>query len=304
MHFQLGTFCVAALNCLGVTSLYPFKYAEKYYDKETLFSYFESLDWNRSSNSGNKVMFMAISFIHNYESFGINEAKKGLDYWFEWMDSHTNSTGFWGKGKSSHYFEGMAGFYHQFMIYFYMKRKIKKYQNVIDKLLFLQQPDGLFYPVNGGGSCMDIDSITPLCFYYKNSEYRQNEIRNTLLRALPSLLSNQREDGGFCWAATNFTNPKHFIYLFTNLFFKEDFYHWSYCIRRFLIGKIFVRSTKPKKLTGWTLNQRLETESSLFDTWLRCTSIFQIVDTLSLTKNRNYRFLDFPGLAWFINPKQ
>ena len=301
LDFQLGTFCIAALKCLGSNSLYPLKFVEKFHDKEAMYDYLSSLNWKRSSNSGNKSMFLALALIHNFETYNIQESKLALNYWFEWMDRNTNKTGFWGVGKSSLYFDGMAGFYHQFMIYFYMNKSIKKYKSVIDKLLFLQQPDGLFYPVSGGGSCMDIDAVTPLCYFYKEKDYRKSEIRNSLERVLPSIIKNQNKDGGFCWSQINYLNPKHYFYLLSNLFYKEDIYHWFYCIRRFVIGKILVRSARPKKPTGWSSKQRLETESSLFDTWLRCTTILQIQDTLGNNEKPTYNFLEFPGLCWFTN---
>ena len=198
LNIQLTTFCVAALDCLDSSSRYPLKFVEEYYNPSYLNDWLGKLNWRRSSNSGNKVMFIAICLIYNYERFGIRKAKLALDVWFMWMDKNQNSkTGFWSIDTNGGYMQGMSGFYHQFVIYMYMDRQVQYQSKLVDKLLFIQQPDGLFYPGNGGGSCYDIDGITPLIYFYKNNNYRRNEIKEALGRALDSILFNQQNDGGF-----------------------------------------------------------------------------------------------------------
>ena len=96
LNLQLTTFCIAALDCLDSSALYPLKFIEKYYAPSYLNDWLGSLNWKRSSNSGNKVMFIAICLIYNYQQFGIKKAKLALDIWFMWMDKNQNSkTGFW-----------------------------------------------------------------------------------------------------------------------------------------------------------------------------------------------------------------
>jgi hypothetical protein len=46
-------------------------------------------------------------------------------------------------------------------------------------------------------ACEDIDSIDPLCRFYHLTDYRQVDIRLALERALPWILTNQNDDGGF-----------------------------------------------------------------------------------------------------------
>ena len=65
-----------------------------------------------------------------------------------------------------------------------MDRQVQYQSKLVDKLLFIQQPDGLFYPGNGGGSCYDIDGITPLIYFYKNNNYRRNEIKGSSWKGL------------------------------------------------------------------------------------------------------------------------
>ena len=93
--YTANNFCVAALDCLDSSSRYPLKFVEEYYNPSYLNDWLGKLNWRRSSNSGNKVMFIAICLIYNYERFGIRKAKLALDVWFMWMDKNQNSkTGF------------------------------------------------------------------------------------------------------------------------------------------------------------------------------------------------------------------
>tara|TARA_B100000700_G_C14943240_1_gene807834 strand:- start:127 stop:1350 length:1224 start_codon:yes stop_codon:yes gene_type:complete len=302
LNMQLTSFCISALECFDEVSLYPLNFVEKYYNKAVLFKWLSSLNWKRSSNSGNKVMFVAIAFIYNYEKFGSNKAKKALENWFEWMDKKQNpGTGFWSSGTNARYFQGLAGFYHQFVIYIYMNRKINYSERIIDRILYLQQPDGLFYPGNGGGSCQDIDALTPLVFFYKKSDYRRDEIYQAIEKAFSSLLKNQNDDGGFCWAKRDFFSIKTYKYLLLNLFYKEDIYYWYNGIRRFITYKLLQKLAKPTIDTGWTFTNRYETESSLFDTWLRCTTIAEVSQILGEDTFHplKIKYQKTPGLCWF-----
>ena len=302
LALQLTTFCVTALDCLSSKARYPLHFVKKYYGRKNIFNILDNLDWNRSSNSGNKSMFIAISLIYNFENFADKEASNSLNYWFEWMDANQRSgTGFWGTNKESDYFEGLGGFYHQFVIYAYMNRKVNLPKRIIDRILYLQQPDGLFYPGNGGASCDDIDGITPLVYFYKRYDYRRDEIKIALEKALDSILKNRRTDGGFCWGQRDFLSLKTYKHIFFNIIYMKDNFYWFFCIKRFIIGKLLVRLAKPKIATGWSKYSRYEFESSLFDTWLRLVTIGEIcsiVDDVALSGLKlNYQKV--PGLCWF-----
>ena len=191
MDRQLTGFCISALRALQAQPRYRLSYVVPWCDENYMRRWLTNLDWCRSSNSGNKAMFIAIMLVDELER-GNEPAAKGLEAWFQWHDRHADPlTGYWGSTLDCRYFHGMIGFVHQALIYNYVGRRVQHVERVIDGTLQLQQPDGLFSPSLNGASCNDLDAIHPLCYFYHTNRYRRPEIRRALGKALPRLLANQ-----------------------------------------------------------------------------------------------------------------
>ena len=304
LDMQFTTFCIQALDCLGIESKYPLKFLEPYHDQSYLNKWLNELDWSNSSNSGNKCMFVAICAIYDYEIFNNQKSKKLLSYWLDWMNNNQNSkTGFWGATKSTQYFNGILGFYHQFLIYNYLEKDLSYPDKVVDRCLFLQLSDGGFNPEYGGASCDDIDAIHTLVYLYHKYDYRRDDIRSALDKSLRLIKKNQNDDYGFCWSKHYWYDFRHYFNILYDLIVKRDLYYSYLCLRGLLRGqkKDFI---KQKVVTGWSVNDRDERESSLFDTWFRVTTI-ALINTVLQKKDENYdvNFLKGPGLGWFDTSK-
>lgn len=301
---QLTTFCLSALGCLDEKPRYPLRFVSRWYDKTKLLNWLDGLNWHNPWNSGNKVMFAAIHLICNDETFGDRKARAALEVWFEWMDRNQKSrNGFWGKGRLSDYFYGMGGYYHQYVIYNYIQRAVNHEHRTVDAILRLQQHDGLFFPGNGGGSCDDIDGIDVLVNSYHKSDYRRDDIRKGLKRALNGIMKNQNMDGGFAWAKRRYFSPATYWNLVVKNAGSFDWYYWYYCNRKFF-GKLYKFKGVVPLVTGWSRVHRIETDSSLFDTWLRCTAIGEICSVLKDEPLApvGWKFLKTAGLGWFALP--
>lgn len=304
LNRQLTTFCLSAIEALGDKPDYPLSFLDEWKGITPLTSWLDSLDWENPWNSGNKVMFLAICLAYNYEHFEDDKAREALDVWFDWMDRHQNpGTGFWGTSRDSNYFIGMGGFYHQFLIYEYFDREVQYAERVVDRILFLQQPDGLYFPGQGGGSCDDIDATASLVHLYHKYDYRRDDIRASLKRSLSALLENQNSDGGFCWSNRRKLKLSEYWKLITSIFRSGDPYYW------YIINRRGIRSHSKKILrhhstikTGWNRSQRTLWDSSLFDTWMRCLTIAEICTVLTEEPyaSLDWQFLTTPGLGWFI----
>lgn len=304
LYIQLTTFCLSAIEALGSKPDYPLRFLDESKDETALTHWLDNLDWDNPWNSGNKVMFLGICLAYNYEHFGDDKAREALDVWFDWMDKHQNpKTGFWGTSRDSDYLRGMGGFYHQFLIYEYFDREVQYADRIVDRILFLQQPDGLYFPGQGGGSCDDLDATAPLVHFYHKYDYRRNDIRASLRRSLPALLENQNPDGGFCWSNRRKLKLKEYWKLITFIFRHRDFYYW------YIINRRGIRSHSKKILrnhsairTGWNRSTRTLWDSSLFDTWLRCLTIAEICTVLTDEPyaSLDWQFLSTPGMGWFI----
>jgi hypothetical protein len=307
LNQQLTTFCITALECLDTQADYPLNFLNEIIDEQSIEAWLNNLDWSNPWNSGNKVMFIGICAIYNLEKFQDSQSQKTLDHWFQWMNANQDPrTGYWGNSKTSKYFYGMGGFYHQLVIYHYLKKNVNHWEQVIDSTLFIQLKDGGYNPEMGGASCDDLDAIDPLVHSYHHYDYRRSDIENSLGETLKLILNNQNSDHGFCWSKHNWYDLKPYFYLISDFIRKKDKYYSYLCLRGLLRGKK-KDIIKQGVITGWSMNDRKESESSLFDTWLRLTAIGEITSILTnepLAK-LEMKFLKAPGLGWFeINKNQ
>ena len=308
LNRQLTTFCLSAIDALGGHPDYPLSFLDRTKEKAALTHWLDHLNWDNPWNSGNKVMFLAIALAYNYEHFGDEKSRDALEVWFDWMDSHQNpKTGFWGISRDSEYFVGMGGFYHQFLIYEYLNRNLLYKERIVDRMLFLQQPDGLYFPGQGGGTCDDIDAISPLVHFYHKMDYRRNDIRDSLKRSLLAILENQRPDGGFCWSNRRSLKLSEYGKLFFSIIKHRDFYYW------YKINRVGIRShmksilkSVPTIKTGWNRSTRSLWDSSLFDTWLRCVTLAEICTVLTDEPyaSLDWQFLPTPGLGWYLRKEE
>lgn len=297
---QFTTFCISALGCLNSKADYPLKFLEDFYDEEYFSNWINNLDWSNSSNSGNKVMFIAICAIYNFEKFGDEYSKALIENWFDWMDDNQDPvTGFWGTSKNTQYFNGILGFYHQFLIYNYLERDVRYPERIVDRCLFLQLPDGGFNPEYGGASCDDIDAIHTLVYLYHKFDYRRSDIESALRKTKKMILKNQNKDHGFCWSKHNWYDYHRYLDILKNSIKKKDIFYSYLCLRGLARGQK-KDLIKQKVTTGWSTIHREESESSLFDTWFRCSTITLIETVITeevILPGAN--LLKSPGLGWF-----
>lgn len=306
LNRQLTTYCLSAMDALGGEPRYPFKFLEPWKEPDRLVKWLDGLWWDRPWNCGNKVMFMAVFFAYSWEHWKDEASRKALDVWFDWHDRHQKpSTGFWGTSRDSEYYAGMGGSYHEFVIYNYFGRKINYADRVVGRNLLLQQPDGLYTPQQGGGSCDDIDGIDSLVHFYHQHNYRRDEIRASLQKSLSAILASQNPDGGFCWAKPYYFKPHDYLRVATDIFRHGHPYLWYWNIRRGIRDQRPAAQNRPV-LTGWTQYQRKRWESALFDTWLRCVTIGEIASVLTEhpLAALDWQFLAVPGVGWFRKDKE
>ena len=299
--WQLTTLCLAALDILGGNPLHPFSFLEPWYDPEYLASWMAALDWRNPWHSGNKVMFVGVLLAFVNSRTASDKANRALQTWFDWLDGHQNpDTGFWGEGGNAPYYAGMGGAYHEYLVYNYVERAINHSDKIVDRVLLLQQADGLFVPPRGGGSCDDFDAVDILSHNYHGHDYRRADIRLSLERALQGLLRTQNDDGGFGWASPYELGSMDYWRATSDLFRLRDLRLWAWNLRRTLRDQRAVAQAFPIQ-TVWNTEPRLRSTSSVFDTWLRCAAIAEVstVLTESPYAQMDWQFMDAPGVGWF-----
>lgn len=301
LDWQLTGFCLAALRALGAEPRFPIRYVAPWFSAQHMHAWLDALDWKRSSNSGNKAMFIAIMLLDEMER-GNQRSKEGLRAWLDWHNHHADPhTGYWGSARDSRYFHGMAGFVHQFLIYNYNGYRAPYPQSVVDRTLLLQQPDGLFSPALGGAACDDLDAIHALCYLYHTENYRRKDILEALQKALRAILSNQNPDGGFSWGKRHRFSLKEWLTLAIHNTHPKHPYLLYLSLRTAFSGQ---RHLNTRQKTGWSSQSWGWSQSSLWDTWFRTLAIAEIETVLDPSAARTkWQVLRAPNFGWFLLPQ-
>lgn len=301
LSLQSTTLCLSALSALQGTNRYPLHYDGRWYNPSGIVQWLKERDWSDAWMEANTVMFVGILLIREFTEHRTVKAKKVLEKMLQWLDQFQDPcTGYWGTREGASLLNGMAGAYHLYLLYYYLDRPLKYLDKIIDFTLSLQQEDGFFSPRGGGGACEDIDAIDTLVNAYQRTTYRRADIVRALMRALPSLLVSQNEDGGFVYARRRRFHLKEWIRLLT--FMKED--HWTFKWRLRLMGAVLKDQFTPGRglrNTEWPKMTVPVRESDMLATWFRSLTIAEISQIFpeSPYASLKWTFRDSPGLGWF-----
>ena len=207
---HLSAHVITAITALRGKTKYHFKFVDFLYGKGNTRKWLESLNWtNDAANTSNAVMNYGVCLQYNREFWYINEAKDSLLEMFDFLDEiQDEKTGLWGGPFDNcqnelSLMEQTA--YHLWALYFYVGRRISYIEKAIDSCLALQNELGGFGPGCEASrisnpftsACEDIDCIDPLSRFYFMTDYRKKDIEDALRKAIPWILTNQNDDGGF-----------------------------------------------------------------------------------------------------------
>lgn len=195
-HLTLHAFM--ALSALGTMPVKPLKFLESFYDVHSLRNWLESMDWN--NDVSNEIQNYTTALQYSRDFYKNPEVDKSVSFILDWLDSIQDpDTGLWGSsfGTPELLSKGVQVGYHLWLLYFYNRRPINYAKEIIDSVLKTQSEFGGFGVPLNSSACEDIDSIDPLVRLYQRTDYRRKDIKATLQKALPWVLSNMNEDGGF-----------------------------------------------------------------------------------------------------------
>ena len=298
--WQSTCFCLSALKALGGEIRYPFKFLNEWRGPDKVTSWLESLDWKRGTwTAGNVAMFLGVCLITDYEMNRDQRTKEALEAFFAWHDKFQDPrTGFWGTNYGTPLYIGLFGAMHQYLLYYYMNRPLKYMERIVDNALLIQQPDGLFSVVGGGGACEDLDAVDTLVNMYQRIDYRRNDIQKALEKVLVATVNSQNEDGGFPWAKRHHFGIKDWLRI--GLSFKLGFNHW-YSSSKEAVLKQTILWNRPLRPLGWTKTPIPVAESYIFPTWFRSLTLALISQVLPENpySQIEWGFLSAPGLGYF-----
>jgi prenyltransferase beta subunit len=300
---QCTAFCLSALRILEKFPKYDLSFLSQWNTPEKMYGYLENSGcFKGAPGSGNTAMFVAIFLTYQYERVTDVSLLELMENWFDFHDKAQNpSSGFWGDSSRQRYFSGFQNAFHQFVIYHYWNRDVQFHEKIVDAVMKLQDRDGFFAPIAGGGGCWDLDAADILirCGYQKG--YRNRDIRHALTRLFEAVLKSQNDDGGFCESRKR---PSSIIKVFSCRNIKTilsghrpDVSYWR--LRASLSN---ARSSREKIYTHWTEGGRFWHQSDMWDTWFRCLTLAEIDTILNLSTGdggEGWNFQKCIGLGHF-----
>jgi hypothetical protein len=199
---HLAAILIIAYNALGSKPHSDFKFLEPFYTPKNIKEWLESRDWiNRFDFVGNEVMNYGVLLQYSRDAFNNQHAGVAIKAMLDWLEKSIDSTtGLWGKGpfdSAEKLSRAVQGAYHIYPLFFYDKREVPYQEKIIDNVLATQNQLGGYGVKLNSSACEDIDSIEPLIRLTNITDYKRLIIKQSLHRALPWLLTNMNEDGGF-----------------------------------------------------------------------------------------------------------
>ena len=194
-----STFTMGALVLLGGKPLCPINWVHEFRDPTSMKKWIETRPWEINPwVVGNWSYDMGCAMGMDYLVTKDDRNLEAMNAYFEWYDKHQlKETGWWDLSGKAPVSEQQYGGYHTLMVYRMFDRPVLMAERMIESSLSLQSKDGMFVMGGGGGCCEDMDVIDTLVSLGQATNYKQEEIKEALLKTLPAILSKQNSDGGF-----------------------------------------------------------------------------------------------------------
>lgn len=198
-HLTLHT--IMALTALDATAEKKFKLLEPFKEHKFVNEWLESRNWiNDPAGVSNEIQNYATLLQYARDFQGEEWGGDAVEWILDWLDENQDpKTGLWGNRFDTPYFLsiGVQTGYHLWLLYFYDKRPIKYTDKIVESVLATQKSLGGFGVPTNSSACEDIDSIDLLVRLHFYTDFRREDIKKALQKALPWILTNMNEDGGF-----------------------------------------------------------------------------------------------------------
>lgn len=198
---HLTLHALMALSALGGVAQKPFGVLERFRSRGKMAEWLESRNWKQDAASvSNEIQNYGTMLQYARDFQDQDWCNDALDEMYDWLGRHQDpQTGYWGYGFQTPWerSQGVQTGYHIWLLYFYDGRPIQYAERVIDSCLATQNRLGGFGVPLNSSACEDIDSIDPLARLSLITDYRRDDIRKALEKALIWVLTNQNADGGW-----------------------------------------------------------------------------------------------------------
>jgi len=204
---------IISITALGGIVEKPFVFLDPYLGLDFLTAWLENQDWEeRAAFVSNAVQNIGVLLQYTRDFHANDKAGRAVECMFDWLEKNQDpKTGFWGESGSTpdSLSLGVQIGYHLWSLFFYDKRPVRYVARIIDNALATQNSFGGFGVLANSSACEDIESIDPLVKLSLLTDYRREDIQNALGRALPWVLVNMNDDGGFVFRRGERLNYGH-----------------------------------------------------------------------------------------------
>jgi prenyltransferase beta subunit len=210
---------MTAYAALGHLPKYPFLYLQEYKDTENIRQWLDKQNWQSEISHANDIdnKIMNITCALQYERDFRNDfaADDAVAFIQKYLSEKKNpENGLWGKFKSNDPIalsRAVQFAYHLYPIYFYDSQHIDMIEKIIDCVLKTQNDLGGYGVQQNSSACEDLDSIYLLYRLSLTTNYRNDEAKLSIKRALAWIFSNQNDDGGFVFRRNEPLLYGHFL---------------------------------------------------------------------------------------------
>jgi hypothetical protein len=198
-HLTLHVLMMLALY--NKPALRPITYLKQFTDKDRWRSFLHSCDWGKKVDyTSNQLQNLGVMLQYSRDYQNDSQAQGLLDVLFDVLNHFQDqNTGLYGHSVDTpqDLSTGVQAGYHFWLLYFYDHRPINHMESIIDHVLTTQNILGGYGTKWNSSACEDIDSIDPLLRFSRLTDYRKSDILLSLRKALPAVLNNLNQDGGW-----------------------------------------------------------------------------------------------------------
>ena len=201
---HLALHLIMVYKAINAKPRYPFHFLNRYKRESAIRKWLDNLDWdylNKPNDVDNHIMNIGTLLQFSRDTFSDHEAGSAVESLKKDLLKRIDpDTGLWAKSKDLESPENLSRAiqfaYHLIPLFLFDWNYPFKSHCIVEYALKTQSYLGGYSANLYSTACEDIDSIYLLVQFGQELQYRQ-KVTHSLKRALPWILANMNEDGGF-----------------------------------------------------------------------------------------------------------
>jgi hypothetical protein len=200
---HLAGHIIIAYARLGHTPKYGFKFLEPYYKEDHVNKWLAEFDFSKNVWSQSNYIMNVVTLLQYSRDYMHDEkAQKPITQILNWLrESQRKDSGMWHNYDLKNYHDiadAIRGAYHFYPLFFYDEEVLPYGDKIIDVILSSQNAWGGFEDeLMPAGACEDIDALDPLLRFALHTDYKTEEVKLAVKKAMIWYLASLNKSGGF-----------------------------------------------------------------------------------------------------------